>query len=555
MNLGASAWEAHRGLLPTQLQPTKIVVGPTPCPFIRYINEDLCGSVFRSPLLIMLWSHLLPFSMIILSLLRLRALIVKTLTSPLFSPQPAPLPVPLYSIMAIQEDTSRRGGLDPPPKPSSKLSVDYHPYARSGYTGLLTPPLPSPCPSSHSEELSHGTTPPRETDATQAVRLPPISELLKFVPSPAIQLPAPPRQSNWSPTNGAPTPDHTPRSSPTCLHGLQTFANPSGQSLPLPPIIQSESQYPSPPTSHWTHLPPPTTADPGLSLKRRRDHHREDHHLSRPLKIRREDYQEDHPTNYWMHLPPRTTTDPSLSLKRRRDELQDDHRPSRPLERRQAAYREDHRRNSTPYLWAQAQDSPSSAPYFGALATHPPARPDDNAPSYLRRQSLPTFSTHASPSEPPTPYSERSIAPLPKKKKKENTPYTQEQEFFIRYFVVDLGYSWEVVQEHYMHWFPSIHRTVGALTCEYYRTNKQIPVIENGGLLVLGADGPRKPHEELSKRKYRGFKYVCKEQQCRKDRIHTLLEIFPEEYEDEGNGWILAEHRGKGRDAGKSCGE
>lgn len=67
MNLGASAWEAHRGLLPTQLQPTKVVVEPTPCPFVRYINEDLCGSVFRSPLLIMLWSHLLPFSMIILS--------------------------------------------------------------------------------------------------------------------------------------------------------------------------------------------------------------------------------------------------------------------------------------------------------------------------------------------------------------------------------------------------------------------------------------------------------------------------------------------------------
>lgn len=176
--------------------------------------------------------------------------------------------------------------------------------------------------------------------------------------------------------------------------------------------------------------------------------------------------------------------------------------------------------------------------------------PDANTPSYLRRQSLPNLSTQ------PSPYPSRSPAPLPKKKKKENTPYTQEQEFFIRYFVVDLGYSWEVVQEHYMRWFPAIHRTVGALTCEYYRTNKQIPVIEDGELvLVLGGEGPRRPHEDLSKRKYRGFKYVCKEEQCRKDRIHTLLSIFPEEYEDWGNGWILAEHRGKGREAGKSCGE
>jgi hypothetical protein len=57
--------------------------------------------------------------------------------------------------------------------------------------------------------------------------------------------------------------------------------------------------------------------------------------------------------------------------------------------------------------------------------------------------------------------------------------------------------------------------------------------------------------EELSKRKYRGLRFVCKEQQCRKDKIIPLLTMFPEEYEDPDNQWIHPEHRGKGREAGK----
>ncbi|KAK0753394.1 hypothetical protein B0T18DRAFT_385458 [Schizothecium vesticola] len=401
-------------------------------------------------------------------------------------------------MVSVQEDNSRRGALDSSSKPSGKLSIEHHPYTGSGSTGLLTPSLPSPSPRSHAEESSHGTTPPRETDATHGVRLPPISELLKLVPSPAIQLPAPLRQPNWSPMNGAPTPDYTPQPSPTCLYGPQTFANLSDQPLPLPPIIQNQSRYPSPPASHWTQL------------------------------------------------PPRKTTDPSLPLKRRRDDLREDHRPSPPPKRRRDDYRENRRRNSTPSLWVQPEASLGSASSFVGLATPPPAREDDNTPHYLSRQSVSNFCAQPDSSQTLIPYPERLTAPLPQKKKKENTPYTQEQEFFIRYFVVDLGYSWEVVQEHYMLWFPAIHRTVGALTCEYYRTNKQVPVIEDG-LLVLGR--PRKPKEELSKRKYRGFRYVCKEQQCRKDKIQPLLAIFPEEYEDPTNRWIQPEHRGKGREA------
>ncbi|KAK1835258.1 hypothetical protein QBC39DRAFT_173433 [Podospora conica] len=389
-------------------------------------------------------------------------------------------------MLALQDDISRQGVLDSSSKPSGKLTIDHHSHPHSGDTGLLTPPLPSPSPLSHAE-LRHGSTTPRE-DGTHGVRLPPISELLKLVPPPSTQPSAPRRQSNWSLRNGAPTPDFTPRSSPAC------------DQSPLSPYTPTVSGYPSPPSSHWTHLPIRQSANPGA--------------------------------------PP----------KRGRDEVRDDHRHSLPPPKRQLVDWEQPRRNSAPNIWMQQEASPASVPYFGqGLATPSPVTGDERAPRYLRRQSDDYLNAQVDTSRDlPPPYSEVALEQKPKKKKKENTPYTQQQEFFIRYFVVDLGYSWEVVQEHYMRWFPKIHRTVGALTCEYYRTNKQIPVIEDG-LLVFG--GPRKPQEQLSKRKYRGLNYVCKEQQCRKDKIHTLLSIFPEEYEDPGNMWIRPEHRGKARQA------
>jgi hypothetical protein len=127
--------------------------------------------------------------------------------------------------------------------------------------------------------------------------------------------------------------------------------------------------------------------------------------------------------------------------------------------------------------------------------------------------------------------------------------YTKEQDYCLRYLAVDLSYSWECVRRNYMRWFPAIVRPATALACRYYRTNREIPILEDG-LLVFGA--PRGRGQKLSKRRYRGVQFICRKVRTRADAVPTLLEMFPEEYEDLANRWIRPEDRGKGREAGKS---
>ncbi|KAK3906331.1 hypothetical protein C8A05DRAFT_11911 [Staphylotrichum tortipilum] len=185
------------------------------------------------------------------------------------------------------------------------------------------------------------------------------------------------------------------------------------------------------------------------------------------------------------------------------------------------------------------------------------------------------------------------------KGKRNNTPYTFEQEAFFIYHRIDLDLSWEQVRRAYMARWPSIERTVSGLECSYYRTNGHLPETTPDGLLVLVApeaaaaaaaaaaagDGQLTPpatpdlverreggrtagrdqsrgsdddeDEEGKKKKkdpgymwYRGAAYRTKSIKCRKARI-SLLERFPEELVDEANDWVREEHRVLARGVGE----
>lgn len=122
----------------------------------------------------------------------------------------------------------------------------------------------------------------------------------------------------------------------------------------------------------------------------------------------------------------------------------------------------------------------------------------------LRRRSgappSPSYSSSASSSsdsEPATPRSTTTTndnnnnnteqGSLPnKKEKRNNAPYTFEQEAFTIYHRIDLDLPWEQVRAAYMARWPGLKRSVSGLECAYYRTNKYLPAVTPGdGLLVL----------------------------------------------------------------------
>ncbi|KAK4147021.1 uncharacterized protein C8A04DRAFT_25216 [Dichotomopilus funicola] len=169
----------------------------------------------------------------------------------------------------------------------------------------------------------------------------------------------------------------------------------------------------------------------------------------------------------------------------------------------------------------------------------------------------------------------------PPKQKRNNKPYTFEQEAFVVYHRIDLDLPWERVRQAYMARWPDIARSVGGLECAYYRANGRVPdVISTGGdstgELVLVEGGEREVdlggcevrggsgsdeeddreegeggEEEEGKevyKVYKGVAYRTRGVKCRKARI-SLLERFPEELVDERNEWVRAEHRVVARDA------
>ncbi|EAQ90921.1 predicted protein [Chaetomium globosum CBS 148.51] len=209
-----------------------------------------------------------------------------------------------------------------------------------------------------------------------------------------------------------------------------------------------------------------------------------------------------------------------------------------------------------------------------------------------RRKTKPTTTT--------TPKPENNNEPA-KTSKRNNQPYTFEQEAFFVYHRVDLDLPWSEVCRAYMARWPAIPRSVSGLECAYYRTNAHLPVVAPDGGLVLvdlaeiaggeggggaggemltppgspGAagvvrsevggemagetmggdkDGAEEGEEGDAKREwykmYRGVAYRTRQVKCSKARF-PLMERFPEELVDERNDWVRPEHRAEARVLGE----
>ncbi|KXX79480.1 hypothetical protein MMYC01_203731 [Madurella mycetomatis] len=155
--------------------------------------------------------------------------------------------------------------------------------------------------------------------------------------------------------------------------------------------------------------------------------------------------------------------------------------------------------------------------------------------------------------------------------KRNNKPYTFEQEMFIIYHRIDLEMTWDQLHMAYMARWPDLRREVGGLECAYYRTNLHMPATTGDGLLILpdldhlGAGGTEirdmveegtvpghhlhtedEAAGEQKWRGYRGVPHLTKEVKCRVARV-SLMERFPEELVEEGYDWVRAEHRALAR--------
>lgn len=187
--------------------------------------------------------------------------------------------------------------------------------------------------------------------------------------------------------------------------------------------------------------------------------------------------------------------------------------------------------------------------------------------------------------------------------KRNNKPYTFEQEMFIIYHRIDLEMTWGQLHAAYMARWPDLRREVGGLECAYYRTNLHMPATTEDGLLILpdldhpGADGAEirealegdaapehhlhtedeaagdegedytmlgndshangrtdgGPLEKKKWRRYRGVPHLTKEVKCRVARV-SLMERFPEELIEESYDWVRVEHRVLARGFGESFG-
>ncbi|KAK3302103.1 uncharacterized protein B0T15DRAFT_541965 [Chaetomium strumarium] len=168
------------------------------------------------------------------------------------------------------------------------------------------------------------------------------------------------------------------------------------------------------------------------------------------------------------------------------------------------------------------------------------------------------------------------------RRKRNNKPYTFEQEAFFIYHRIDLEQTWEQVRAAFMARWPGLERSVSGLECAYYRTNLHLPATTGDGLLVLvdpseilgegheqegnnndvvdGGGGDDEQQNEQGQQQqqqqqrkenkepgmgykfYRGAAYRTLAVKCRKARI-SLMERFPEELVDEANDWVREEHR------------
>lgn len=254
------------------------------------------------------------------------------------------------------------------------------------------------------------------------------------------------------------------------------------------------------------------------------------------------------------------------------------------------------RRRSHPEL-----TPPLTPPSFSSHRIEP-ATSSSNISSNSNSFSFPAHPTTSSSSS-------NSRASAAKKEKRNNTPYTFEQEIFIIYHRVDLEMPWDQVRAAYMRRWPGLKRTTGAVQCEYYRTNAKVPAVTPDGLLMLvdpeteaestrvpvglpssaAAQGSSSPGssegsngwwsgEEDNKvmgddesdgdgsaakdaaarnkdkdawyKVYKGVAFRTRWVPCRQAKF-SLMERFPEELVDEKNDWVREEHRIAARDIGK----
>ncbi|GAB1320561.1 hypothetical protein MFIFM68171_10771 [Madurella fahalii] len=182
--------------------------------------------------------------------------------------------------------------------------------------------------------------------------------------------------------------------------------------------------------------------------------------------------------------------------------------------------------------------------------------------------------------------------------KRNNKPYTFEQEIFIIYHRIDLEMTWRQLHAVYMTRWPDLRREVGGLECAYYRTNLHMPATTDDGLLILpdldrpGVDdidvreagsesivpehhpytdgeveerdytmpgndlhtkeengGEAQENKKQKWRRYRGVPHLTKEVKCRVARV-SLMERFPEELMEERYDWVRPEHRVLAREFG-----
>ncbi|KAK4247760.1 hypothetical protein C7999DRAFT_14242 [Corynascus novoguineensis] len=140
--------------------------------------------------------------------------------------------------------------------------------------------------------------------------------------------------------------------------------------------------------------------------------------------------------------------------------------------------RDRQRRNSKHQARLRRGSTPSSNPsdrdnyHIVTPNTSPPRR---HKPSATRQRA-----------PPPTPSrGPHLVSPPPLKPKRNNQPFTFEQEAFIIYHRVELALPWAEVRRAYMARWPALRRSVSGLQCAYYRTNLELPVVTADGLLVL----------------------------------------------------------------------
>jgi hypothetical protein len=263
-------------------------------------------------------------------------------------------------------------------------------------------------------------------------------------------------------------------------------------------------------------------------------------------------------------------------------------------------------RNST----STSPSSSFSTPYYNYPSDSEPTHPSSSSTTLSTAASTPPTSPEpSSPTQRHTQQHQQHQQQPPKKEKRNNAPYTFEQEAFFIYHRIDLDLPWEQVRAAYMARWPGLKRTVSGLECAYYRTNANIPAVAADGLAVLvdldvetedgvvgvtatgvagagvgvgvgvgvggsvsevamggcqgqgqgpyrGSSGAENDGEEKKiggdawYKYYKGVAYRTRKVPCRKGR-YSLMERFPEELVDERHDWVREEHRVMARGVGE----